>query len=130
MDKNSQIPIGDLSGRETELGVSSRQMVEQRAREIARFSDRNPDKYTDADWDQAEAELNGLATDSPSDITDETITSRVGDGTISADHGREIEAIALRDEESNEANMANRGVEEASHDQMVEASHSDQKAEG
>lgn len=59
MSKNSQMPIGDLSGRETELGVSMPEMVEQRAREIARLDERIPDQYTDADWEQARKSRKG-----------------------------------------------------------------------
>ena len=53
MNKNAQMPIGDLSGKETELNVPTPEAVTQRGREIARLNERNPDEFTDADWEQA-----------------------------------------------------------------------------
>ena len=51
MKKNSQTPIGDLSGTETELTVPTPEMVTQRAREIALIDERNPDQFARDDWD-------------------------------------------------------------------------------
>ena len=42
-----------------ELGVPSPDTVEKRAREIAMIAERDPDEFTDADWDQALRELLG-----------------------------------------------------------------------
>jgi len=98
MNKNSKMPIGDLSGRETELGVPTRKMTEQRAREIAKISHRDPDQFTDADWDQAQAELSGLQPDGSPDHPDES--------------GRKIPQVRPKDEELLEERLARRGVED------------------
>lgn len=107
MNKNSKMPIGDLSGRETELGVPTRKMTEQRAREIAKLNQRNPDQFTDADWEQAQAELAGAQAGGPRDHSGES--------------GRKIPRGAPKDEELLDERLVRRGVEEAAHDQMVAA---------
>lgn len=122
MNKNSQMPIGDLSGRETELGVPTHEMVEQRAREIARLNERNPHQFTDADWEQARAELTGTQSGSPDDPSQP--------GSVPDESGRKIPRVVPKDEALLDERLANRGVEEAAHDQMVEAAKSDQKQEG
>lgn len=130
MDENTKLPIGDLSGRETTLGATSRQMVEQRAREIARFADRDPENFTDEDWDQAKAELLGGVASHTGNSIAENITSRADDGSLPSHAGNVIPKVEPFDEERYEERLANHGVDEATHDIMVEASLSDQKAEG
>ena len=130
MNKNSQMPIGDLSGRETELGVTTPEMVEQRAREIARLDERNPDQVTDADWDQARAELTGTQPGGSSEDSGESADALSERGSVPGESGREISRVAPKDEALLDERLARRGVEEAAHDQMVEAAESDQKQEG
>ncbi len=130
MNKNRQTPIGDLSGRETELGVPTSEMVEQRAREIARFDERNPDQFTDADWEQARAELTGKRPGGAPGDLDESAASRIERGSVPGESGRKIQRVAPKDEALLDEHLASRGVEEAAHDQMVEAAESDQKQEG
>ncbi|HZE13062.1 MAG TPA: hypothetical protein VE086_04830 [Chthoniobacterales bacterium] len=115
MNTNPQTPIGDLSGKETELGVPTRAMVEKRAREIARLAERDPDKFSDADWEQARIELTGLEPAGESE--------RPTDGSRAAQ-------VLPNDEALLDERLARRGVAEAAHDQMVEAAESDQKQEG
>lgn len=115
MNKNTKMPIGDLSGRETELGVATKEMAEQRARDIALLDDRDPDHFTDADWEQARAELTGTQPSNSPDGLGET------DG--------EVPRVEPKDEALLDERLANRGVEEAAHDQMVEAAKSDQRLE-
>ena len=128
MDTNSRVPIGDLSGKETELGVPTRAMAEQRAREIARLAERDPDKYTEADWEQARAELTGLegAGDDPGEMAD----SLSEPGSIPRETGGRAPRVEPKDEALLDEQLASRGVEEAAHDQAVEAARSDQEQEG
>jgi hypothetical protein len=125
MNTKPQTPIGDLSGRETELGVPTTEMVEQRAREIARLDERNPHEFTDTDWEQARAELTGTRPRRSHD--DSTWSER---DSIPGESGREIPRVAPKDEALIDERLASRGVEEAAHDQMVEAAKSDQEQEG
>jgi hypothetical protein len=129
MNTNPQTPIGDLSGGDTELGVPTRAMVEQRAREIARLAERDPDKFTRADWEQARAELIGLRNtgeDDPTKIAD----SLSEPGSSPGQTGSRAPRVLPKDEALLDERLARRGVEEAAHDQAVEAAESDQKQEG
>ena len=60
MDKNRQIPIGDLPTDKNELTVPTVDVVMQRAHEIALIHERNPDKFTKEDWEQASGKLSEL----------------------------------------------------------------------
>ena len=47
------------------VGAPSPDQVEARAREIAMIDERNPDEFTDADWEQARRELHCAAVPEP-----------------------------------------------------------------
>lgn len=119
MNKNTNIPIGDLSGRETELGVPTRDVVNQRAREIAALNQRNPDEFIDADWEQAQAELTGAQSPNPKTEFDKTTVLQSERNAVVGQQGHEVKAIAPKDEERIDERLAERGVEEAAHDQRV-----------
>ena len=130
MNNNSQIPIGDLSGKETELNVPTPEAVTQRAREIALIEERNPDEFTEADWEQARRELTGVETSaSPEDPVElaATLSER---GSVPGQTGGRVPRIAPRDEALLDERLVSRGVDEAAHDQMVEAAQEDQTQEG
>lgn len=130
MDTNPQTPIGDLSGEETALGVPTREMVEKRAREIARLAERDPDQFTRADWEQARSELTGMKEtgrpNDPREIAD-SLSER---GSVPGEAGIRARRVLPEDEAVVDKRLAERGVEEAAHDQMVEAAKEDQKQEG
>src|SRR5205807_9978418 len=56
MNDNSH-PTGKISVHGNGFGAPSPDEVEKRAREIALIAERDPDEFTDADWDQARREL-------------------------------------------------------------------------
>jgi len=130
MNTNPQTPIGDLSGGDTELGVPTPATVEQRAREIARLAERDPDKFTDADWEQARRELTGLEPTGGSQDPIDIAVSLSESGSSLGQSGSRAPRVLPKDEALLDERLANRGVEEAAHDQMVEAAKSDQKQEG
>lgn len=119
MNKNSKMPIGDLSGRETELGVPTRKMTEQRAREIAKLNQRTPDQFTDADWEQARAELTGAQAAGSSEVQGDSTASRTERDSVPGESDSETPRVAPKDEELLDERLARRGVEEAAHDQRV-----------
>src|SRR5207253_1962242 len=59
MNENSQSGFGKISVHGDGVGVPSPEMIERRAREIALIDERDPDDFTDADWEQARRELMG-----------------------------------------------------------------------
>jgi len=130
MNNNSQMPMGDLPTEQNELTVPTEEMVTQRARELALIDERNLDQFTDADWEQARRELTGVEmSGSPEDAL-EAAAALSERSSIPGETGREIPRVAPKDEALLDERLASRGVEEAAHDQMVEAAKSDQKQEG
>ena len=130
MNTNPQTPIGDLSGEETELGVTTRAMIEQRAREIARLAERDPEKFAEADWERARVELTGMEPAGESQDPIEIAASLSERGSIPGQSGSRAPRVLPNDEALLDERLASRGVDEAAHDQAVEAARSDQKQEG
>ena len=130
MDKNSQIPIGDLPTEQNELTVPTEEMVTQRAREIALIHERNPDKFTKEDWEQARRELTGVGDSAAPEESLKTAASLSERGSVPGQTGRQVPRIAPRDEALLDERLVSRGVDEAAHDQMVEAAKEDQVQEG
>jgi hypothetical protein len=97
--------------------------IEQRAREIARINGRGEDDVYSEDREQARAELAG------EDLPDTSVEDQESIGTLSRDpsnppaiRGRSATTNEGPDEEKALEKMVLDGVEEAQHDQMVEAS--------
>jgi hypothetical protein len=131
MNKNSQTPIGDLSGTETELTVPTPEMVTKRAREIALIDGRNPDEFTDADWEQARFELTGVKAGASWQDPVETAAASLSErGAVPGETGTQAPRVAPKDEALLGERLVNRGADEAAHDQMVEAAKEDQAQEG
>lgn len=130
MNKNSQMPIGDLSGKEMELNVSTPEAVTKRARELALIDERNPDEFTEADWEQARRELTGVETAASSEDRAELMASLRDEGLVPGETGRQAPRVEPKDEALLDERLVSRGVDEAAHDQMVEAAQEDQTQEG
>ena len=129
MNKNSQMPIGDLSGKESELNVPTPEAV-TRAREIALIEERNPDEFTEANWEQARRELTGVETSASSEDPVELAASLSERGSVPGQTGSRAPRMAPKDEALLDERLVSRGVDEAAHDQMVEAAQEDQTQEG
>src|SRR5438270_818824 len=105
-------------------------MVGKRAIEIAMIDERDPEQFTDADWEQARRELLGVpAADAPEEP---------GDGVDVPEEEREIvpESPSHRapragfdEDESLGETLVSGGLEEAAHDQMLEARREEQESE-
>ena len=119
-----------MSGRETELNVPTPEAVTKRAREIALIAERNPDEFTGADREQAQRELTGVETSAaPNDIL-ETVDSLSERRSVPGETGFRTPRVSPKDEETLGERLVSRGVDEAAHDQMVEAAGEDQTQEG
>src|SRR4029077_3432305 len=104
------------------LGLPSREDVEKRAREIALIDERNPDEYTDADWDQARREILGEVLPSPPEETEQNVNLEDEWEATPSDPGQRGPRPGVREnEEPRGEHRVPAGVEEASHDQMLEA---------
>ena len=129
MNEYSQPGFGKISVKGEGMGAPTAELVEKRAREIALINERNPDEYTDADWDQAEKELLGRETITAADDVDEVVDSLSDRDEVPGESGQRA-GLAGEDDEMLGAQLVEGGIEEAAHDQMVEAAQDDQSQEG
>jgi len=60
MNENSQPSFGKISVHGDGVGAPTPEMIERRAREIALIDERDPNDFTDSDWEQAHRELMGF----------------------------------------------------------------------
>src|SRR5947207_15388417 len=70
MNDNSH-PAGKISVHGNGVGTPSPDAVEKRAREIAMIAERDPDEFSDADWEQARRELLGTQPNTAPEETEE-----------------------------------------------------------
>jgi hypothetical protein len=113
------------------MGIPGGEDIERRAREIALIDERNPDEFTDADWAQARRELLGEIETTPPEEDDNNIKMEEEWEVTPDDRGRRVPRPGLEeDEETVGGHLVTDGVEEASHDQMLEARREEQEQEG
>jgi hypothetical protein len=129
MNEYSQPGFGKISMHGDGMGAPTTELVEKRAREIALLNERNPDEFTDADWEQARAELMGLGSNSAPEEIAEVPEADEHWEVVASDTGRRA-GRAGEDDEMLGAQLVAGGVEEATHDSMVEAARSEQSQEG
>ena len=120
MNDRPHPPHGKINLHGDGLGVPSPDTVEKRAREIAMIDERDPDEFTEEDWRQAKNELIGVAGSHAPEVDDEVDDElRERDDIVGASGHR-----APNDYEGDEnigEELVSGGIEEAAHDQMVEA---------
>lgn len=130
MNEYSQPGFGKISVHGDGMGVPTPELIEKRAREIALISERNPDDFTDADWDQARSELFGEEIVTPAEDSGglvDTLSDR--DSTLD-ESGHRAPRAGFEGDEMLGEQLVSGGLEEAAHDQMVEAAKEDQEQEG
>lgn len=121
MTRKERISHGKITQHGTGLGTITPDMVRKRARELALSDGRSAEEVTPADWDQARRELLG-ATASPTVESDvEEATSTTGWDPAPATIGRRADTQEIDDEETVAEQLIREGVEEADHDERVQA---------
>jgi len=131
MDQSSQRPSGKINVHGMGLGAPTPEQVEKRAREIAMIDERDPNDFTDADWDQARRELLGDTTPSAPEETEGAPTMQSEWEVTPDDRGHRVNRQGAEDdEESVGEQLVTDGVEEAIHDQMLEARKDELEQEG
>jgi len=121
MNERPNSPHGKIDLHGNGLGVPSPETVEKRAREIAMIDERNPDEFTEADWRQAKNELLGLTASHAPEI-DEKVEGELSErDEIPGASGHRIPRSGFDNEEAVGEELVTGGIEEAAHDQMVEA---------
>jgi hypothetical protein len=129
MNEYSQPAAGKIEVHGNGLGVPTPEQVEKRAREIAMINERDADSFTDTDWEQARQELLGATMPAPPEETKETANLQDEWEVVANDSGHRAPR-AGEDDESLGEQLVSGGVEEASHDQMVEARLEELEQEG
>lgn len=130
MDDSSQRPV-KISVHGAGVGAPTPEQVEQRAREIALIDERDPNDFTDADWDQARRELLGDVLPPPPEESEQAARMQEDWEITPDDRGHRVPRPgADGDDESLGEHLVTDGVEEASHDQMLEARKEELEQEG
>jgi hypothetical protein len=130
MNENSQPGFGKISVHGDGMGAPTPELIERRAREIALIDERDPDNYTDADWDQARRELLGVENSgAPEDVPANTDVEDEHE-IVPASPGHRAPRNGFEDDETLGEHLVTDGLEEATHDQMLEARHEEIEEEG
>jgi hypothetical protein len=130
MNHHSQPPPGKISEHGNGIGAPSPEEVERRAREIAMIDERNPEEFTEADWAQARHELMGEENNAPPEETPDNADMTEEWSVIASSKGHRIPRPGIEEEESVGEHLVIEGIEEATHDQMLEARREERDQEG
>ena len=130
MNDYSQPRAGKISVHGNGVGAPSPEEVERRAREIAMIDERNPDEFTDADWAQARRELLGVIVSVPPEETKQNADLVEEWEVVANNTGHRVPRAGLEEEETLGEQLVTDGLEEAAHDQMLEARREELKQEG
>jgi hypothetical protein len=130
MNHYSQPPRGKISEHGNGIGAPSPVEVERRAREIAMIDERDPDEFTEADWAQARHELMGEENNVPPEETPDNADMTEEWNVIASSKGHRIPRPGTEEEETVGEHLVIEGVEEATHDQMLEARREELEQEG
>ena len=130
MSDHSQPGAGKIQVHGNGMGAASPELVEKRAREIALIDERNPDDFTDTDWEQARKELVGAEIIPPAEDTEVLVDSISDRDSVPGETGHRSPRAGLDEEENLGEQLVSGGLEEAAHDQMLEAAKGDQEQEG
>ena len=131
MNDYSQEGAGKISLHGNGMGLPSLEEVERRAREIAMINERNPDEFTDADWAQARKELLGAEHPTPPEETKQNAELTDDWYVAAASRGHRAPRPGVDEEEETVGeHLVTGGVEEAAHDQMLEARREELEQEG
>lgn len=117
---NENLSEGRISEHSRPLGTVSRDMVLERAREIAMINGRSRHEVLDSDFDQARRELLGDPDISPREEAVESVPESERWDPVPGSSGRKIPTFPEQDEETDNERLVQEGVEDAEHDQMVE----------
>jgi hypothetical protein len=115
---------GKISDHLNGLGTVTAEMVRERAREIAQINGRDPGTFTQADWAEAKRELTGTDSDAAEDENFEIHGVKEWN-EVPSTSGHKAPVRGASDEQTFAEKLAEQGVEEANHDQMLKGARSD-----
>ena len=130
MNDYSEPRPGKIEVHGNGLGAPSSEEVEKRAREIAMIDERNPDEFTEADWKQARRELMGEENNTPPEETPDNADLTEEWSVVASSKGHRMPRPGADEEETVGEHLVSDGLEEAAHDQMLEARREELEQEG
>jgi len=110
-------------------GAPTRDTVVQRARELATIAGRTPDTFTDEDLRQARRELLDTSEQNQEASLEPELPFEPGNGEVLGGSGSEARNFASEDESTVAEDLVQEGLDEALHDEMLEAQEQDKVAE-
>ena len=130
MNDKSKPGTGKISLHGNGMGVPGPEDIEKRAREIAMIDERNPEEFTDADWNQARQELMGVENNNPPEETEDNAEVTEEWNVVPGTKGHRAPRQIDEEDESLGEHLVSDGREEAAHDQMLEARREELEQEG
>ena len=121
---------GKISVHGNGVGVPSPEAVEKRAREIAMIDERDPNEFTDTDWNQAREELIGVEHASAPEETEQNAKVTEEWNVVPSSTGHRAPRPGVEEDETLGEQLVTDGLEEAAHDQMLEARREELEEEG
>jgi hypothetical protein len=122
---------GDLTEHSAGIGIVTRKMVRDRARELAVINGRAARDTSKSDLEQAKRELTGKADIDPKNAALEAAPESERWDPVPGSTGNKVPVAASEDEDdegrSDNELLVEQGIAEAEHDQMRQASKNDVK---
>lgn len=123
--KMNPLKEGTLTAHSVGIGTVTRNMVRERARELAVINGRADSEITSADYEQAQRELTGEPELDPNIAVLESTPESGRWDPVPGSTGHKILATSNEDEDeegrSDQERLVEEGVAGAEHDQMLEA---------
>ncbi|MEP6823118.1 MAG: hypothetical protein ABI946_12310 [Chthoniobacterales bacterium] len=130
MEKNP-LNKGIISENAVGIGTVTPEMVETRARELAEIAGRVPPEPSEVDYEQAQRELTGGTEMDPEGIALESVAESERWDPVAGSTGHQTQDSLGEDEDSEgrseSAQLVEEGIEEAEHDQMLQAARAAQE---
>ena len=115
----------------TGVGTVTRKMVRERATELALINGRSAKDVSATDWKQAKRELTGEPDIDPKEAVLESAPESERWDPLPGSTGRIVPVASIDGEDDDGRSMGekliNEGMQEAEHDQMIEAARSEEK---
>jgi hypothetical protein len=117
--KKSHPGHGKISDHFKGMGTVTSDMVTERAREIALINGRPPNHYNQDDFMEAKRELTGATAEADGEGGEDTVAGLVTWDEAPGAAGHPVEKETPEDEQTCAAQLAEEGLDEAGHEQMV-----------
>lgn len=123
--KKNQLNEGLIAENFTGIGTVTREMVLARARELAIINGHSPEHVLESEFEQAMRELTGGSDIDPKDEALESLPESERWNPMPGSKGRQAPEFSDADEDdegrSQSERLVEEGVQEAEHDQMLQA---------